>query len=264
MTLKLFVADDSPTIHKVIRLAFSDTDSVIECVTEGESALEAILVFRPDVVLADVCMPGVSGYELCSLIKSRHELSHTPVVLLAGTFEPFDEAEAVRVQYDACLTKPFNTSELVEVVRRLLGRHAMSQEIESDMPSNGVETKSTPDATVVGDKVWNARIPISRQSLESFLGSSRILDVFDAESASNAASLSETGKESTMPDSAENPPPPAVPVTPDFLSEEVLDTIVERVVKKMSSDVVSEIAWEIVPELSEILIRRSIEETRNP
>jgi CheY-like chemotaxis protein len=263
MTLKLFVADDSVTIQKVIGLAFSDTDTVIESVASGDSVLDAIRVFRPDVVLADVCMPGINGYEICAQIKEHPDLSHIPVVLLVGTFEPFDESEASRVRCDACLTKPFDTSELVDVVQKLVGRDTMSPEKESAATVHSGEPGVFPNAAALNDQVLNTRIPISRQSLDSFLGSNRVLDVFDAGAAANAErrleSLSASFKSvETECDSPQSPPA----VTADQLSEDILDAIVERVVKKMSAEIISEIAWEVVPELSEILIRRSIEEGR--
>lgn len=252
MTLKLFVADDSMTIQKVIGLAFNEADAVIESVTSGESALDAIRSFSPDIVLADVCMPGVNGYEICAQVNSDPELKNIPVVLLVGTFEPFDESEASRAGYAASMTKPFDTSELVDVVQKLVRRDTMLQENEADYSGKSEN-----------DVLWNARVPVSRQSLDSFLGSARVLDVFDAEAVADADRRFQSLPEPFVPENKEDSPsvePRAV--TADQLSEEVLDTIVERVVKKMSADVINEIAWEVVPELSEILIRHSIEEGR--
>src|SRR5215213_7201952 len=76
----------------------------------------------PDVVLADVVMPGPDGYELCERVKRDGRLAHVPVVLLVGTFEPFNEAEARRVGADTVLTKPFQSiRDLVSKVSSLLG-----------------------------------------------------------------------------------------------------------------------------------------------
>jgi CheY-like chemotaxis protein len=260
MTLKLFVADDSVTIQKVIGLAFSETGTVIESVTNGDAALDAIRAFSPDIVLADVCMPGVNGYELCALVKQHADFSHIPVVLLVGTFEPFDESEASRVGCDAHLTKPFDTSELVDVVQKLVGRNAMSPEKESEPVVDSGEPGKIPLASWISEKASRRRIPVSRRSVDSFLGSERVLDVFEAEAIASAEKKIQSG---SVPAGTEaGAPGPAVPfmLSKDQLSEEFLDAIAERVLKKMSTEVVSEIAWEVVPELSEILIRRSIEE----
>jgi CheY-like chemotaxis protein len=71
----------------------------------------------PDLVLADIFMPGKNGYELCEAIKDNSQFRNVPVVLLVGAFEPFDQAEARRVRADAHLTKPFESRTLVETVR---------------------------------------------------------------------------------------------------------------------------------------------------
>jgi CheY-like chemotaxis protein len=82
MTLRLLVADDSANTQRIIGLAFTDEDAIVECVSDGEKALEAARNFKPDVVLADTFMPGRSGYEICACIKEDPELASTAVVLL--------------------------------------------------------------------------------------------------------------------------------------------------------------------------------------
>jgi CheY-like chemotaxis protein len=259
MALKIFVVDDSVTIQKVIELTFEDTDTSIESVTNGDSVLDAILTSRPDVVLADVCMPGINGYEICKQIKHNSDLSHIPVILSVGTFEPFDESEASRVGYDARLTKPFDTFELMDVIRKLVGRNTMPQEKDSEKIVYSEQTAA------MNENVGNTRIPVSKQSIDSFLGSNRILDLFDESAVEKMDLKLESFSASFGSADKEDPSLPMSPVlTADQVPEEVLDMIVERVVQKMSADVINEIAWEIVPELSEILIKRSIEENRKP
>lgn len=124
MTLKLLVADDSVTIQKMVRLAFGAEDAEVEAVTSGEAALEALRRFRPDIVMADALMPGIGGYELCARIREEPEFSRLPVILLSGTFEPFDPQEAERVGADGHLSKPFDTSELIDRVHSLAGAAA--------------------------------------------------------------------------------------------------------------------------------------------
>src|SRR5687768_2198600 len=122
MTKKLLVADDSITIQKVVSLSFAGEDVVIHSVSNGDQALERIRAVMPDLVLADVFMPGRNGYEVCAAIKDDPNLRQIPVILLVGTFEPFDEAEATRVKSDGRLTKPFDTGEMVDLVHSLIDR----------------------------------------------------------------------------------------------------------------------------------------------
>lgn len=120
---KLLLADDSATIRKVVDLTFADEGFDVIAVADGDAALESVRSTRPDVVLADVHMPGLTGYEVCERLKKSADTNHIPVVLLVGSFEPFDEAEAVRVGADANLTKPFQSIKmLVETVDRLAPR----------------------------------------------------------------------------------------------------------------------------------------------
>ncbi len=113
---KLLLADDSPTIQKVVELTFADEGVEVISVGSGTEALEKLAETQPDVVLADAYMPLPNGYEICKFIKQNAELKHIPVMLLVGSFEPFDEAEARRVGADDILTKPFQS------IRRLIDR----------------------------------------------------------------------------------------------------------------------------------------------
>src|SRR5262249_40177261 len=76
------------------------------------------------IVLADVVMPGKSGYDVCAALKADPALAHIPVLLLTGTFETFDEDRAARVGADGHITKPFEAQALVELVSARLAKAA--------------------------------------------------------------------------------------------------------------------------------------------
>jgi len=119
---KLLLADDSLTIQKVVSLTFDDEQMEVTTVGSGAEALEKLDESLPDIILADVFMPEPNGYELCERIKRDERTRHIPVLLLVGTFEPFNEAEARRVGADEVLTKPFQSiRDLVNKVGGLLG-----------------------------------------------------------------------------------------------------------------------------------------------
>ncbi len=248
MRKKLLVADDSVTIQKVVSLTFAGEDIAIESVANGDLAIGRVKEFKPDLVLADVLMPGCTGYEVCARIKSDPELSRIPVVLIVGTFEPFDEAEAARVKCDAWLTKPFDTSELLRVVHSLMG-------IEPGELMPVSESARLADASDQGIPMPT----LSDRTLTSFLGDQRVLDLFGPENQPRI--LVPPGPSATMAAEYESVPRSA---SAGELSEETLNMIVERVVRRMSQDVIREIAWEVVPELSEQIIRRTLEEKNNP
>ncbi len=121
-TPKLLLADDSVTIRKVVELAFSDESVEVFVVADGEAAMLKFVEVQPDIVLVDVEMPGPNGYQICEMIKQDEATRHIPVLLLVGSFEPFDQDEAERVEADGFLTKPFHSvRDLVARVGDLLG-----------------------------------------------------------------------------------------------------------------------------------------------
>ncbi len=122
MPKKILLADDSLTIQKVVELTFSDSGYELVCVSNGQKALEHIQQDRPDLVLADVVMPEKNGYEVCEAIKSSPATARIPVILLSGTFEPFDRERAERIGADAIVSKPFDSQQLIAQVELLLDR----------------------------------------------------------------------------------------------------------------------------------------------
>jgi|GEM_PF-1177033 len=123
MGRKILLADDSVTIQKVVNLTFSDEGIDVVSVGNGDVALSRIEEERPDIVLADIFMPGKNGYEVCEYIKNNPQHAHIPVLLLVGAFEPFDQAEAKRVGADGHLTKPFESRALVSLVHSYLDKY---------------------------------------------------------------------------------------------------------------------------------------------
>ncbi len=122
MPHNLLLADDSVTIQRVIKLTFADEDVDVVAVGDGDQAVAAIEKAPPDIVLADVAMPGRTGYDVAQHIRTSPRLAHIPVVLLTGAFEPVDEARATEVGCDGVLAKPFEPEVVVSRVRELLTR----------------------------------------------------------------------------------------------------------------------------------------------
>jgi len=116
----LLLADDSVTIQKVVGISFASEDISLVTVDNGDDAIARARALHPDVILADVVMPGKSGYEVCEAIKADPALRHIPVLLLTGTFEAFDSERANRAGAAGHIAKPFEAQALVERVKRLL------------------------------------------------------------------------------------------------------------------------------------------------
>ncbi len=136
---KILLADDSVTIRKVVELTFADEGIDVVTVPDGDAAMIAFVADEPDLVIADVNMPGVDGYKICEIIKEDDTTRHIPVILLTGSFEPFDPGEASRVGANFYFTKPFQSiRELVEKVTDLLDTNAFE-------PASAPETEDIDD-----------------------------------------------------------------------------------------------------------------------
>ncbi len=131
----LVLAEDSPTIQKLVQLCFKSEDIEVHCFEDGTSTLEYLKTGPADVLLADVAIPGLDGYELCRAVKQNPETASTPVVLLVGVFDGFDVQRAEQVGYHCRLTKPLGALELVELVRKLL---------EAPIPHTGSAKSPSP------------------------------------------------------------------------------------------------------------------------
>src|SRR6201997_4950568 len=120
---KILVADDNSNIQKMVVLALKDQGIEVVAVGNGEAAVRKISDLKPDLVLADIFMPVRNGYEVCKFVKDDSALSHIPVILLVGAFDPLDEQEASRVGADGVLKKPFVPPDpLVSMVKAALAR----------------------------------------------------------------------------------------------------------------------------------------------
>src|SRR6266480_5550698 len=136
----LLLADDSVTIQRVIELTFADEDIQVIAVSDGDQAIQRLDASPPDIVLADIGMPGRNGYEVAQYIKQSPRLAHIPVVLLTGAFEPVDQARASEAGCDGVLAKPFEPQLVISRVKDLLGRSTQggsspAQAVEKSAPS---------------------------------------------------------------------------------------------------------------------------------
>ena len=137
----LLLADDSVTIQRVIELTFADEDVTVIAVSDGDQAIERLDAAPPDIVLADIGMPGKNGYEVALYIRNSPKLAHIPVVLLTGAFEPVDQARADHAGCDGVLAKPFEPQQVIGRVKELLARPKRPAEVPVPM----AESSSSPE-----------------------------------------------------------------------------------------------------------------------
>jgi CheY-like chemotaxis protein len=124
----LLLADDSVTIQRVIELTFAHEDVRVVSVSDGRRAVQWMDSEAPDIVLADVEVPDMDGYEVAAHVKQSPRLKNVPVLLLAGAFEPVDQERVRSLGCDGVLVKPFEPQQLVSRVKSLLDRKSGSSD----------------------------------------------------------------------------------------------------------------------------------------
>jgi CheY-like chemotaxis protein len=134
MRRTILLADDSTTIRRLVKQTFADENFRIAEVSNGDAAIKMLEEMRPSIVLTDIYMPGKNGYEVCAYIRNHPDLSSTPVILLVGAFDAFDEETAKECGATANITKPFEPGALIELVRSLLPREKEEEEPAVEQP----------------------------------------------------------------------------------------------------------------------------------
>src|SRR5919204_128793 len=119
MPKTLLLADDSRTIQQAVNMTFAGEDVKLITASDGEAALQAAKHSKPDLILADVAMPKLSGYELCQRVRGEASLKDVPVLLLGGP-APIDPAKAMAVGANGHMPKPFDSAKLIEHVKTIL------------------------------------------------------------------------------------------------------------------------------------------------
>jgi len=150
MRRTILLADDSPTIRRLVTQTFADGDFEIVSVSNGEAAIKKFDEVRPSVVLADIYMPGKNGYEVCSYIRNHPTLGTTPVVLLVGAFDAFDEENAKQAGATANITKPFEPGALTELVLSILPAEAAPPPAPQAAAAAVVAEKVPEDSDLLG------------------------------------------------------------------------------------------------------------------
>lgn len=171
MSTKILLADDSITIQKVIGIIFGSEEYSLTIVDNGKSALEKALEVSPDILLIDALMPGISGYEVCERVRATPELASKPILLLTGSFEPFDETKAKKCGADDFIAKPFESQQIIAKVTELCERSAFRaseaeilEEKATIMEPQIFEPPVTPvemipESAALPDNVWDAFTP---------------------------------------------------------------------------------------------------------
>jgi twitching motility two-component system response regulator PilG len=115
---RLLVVDDSPTVRKLVAMVMEKNGYQVTTAANGYEAADRLLKNLPDLILLDISMPGVDGYQVCKLIKGNRETADLPVIMLSGHGGFFDKIRGRMAGSTAYITKPFRPEALVKIVRQ--------------------------------------------------------------------------------------------------------------------------------------------------
>ncbi|MFI3172677.1 MAG: response regulator transcription factor [Eubacteriales bacterium] len=117
---KILIVDDDENIAELISLYLAKECFDTKCVHDGEEALQAFTSYEPNLVLLDLMLPGIDGYQVCREIRAK---SSTPIIMLSAKGEIFDKVLGLELGADDYMIKPFDTKELVARVKAVLRRY---------------------------------------------------------------------------------------------------------------------------------------------
>jgi CheY-like chemotaxis protein len=228
MRQTILLADDSPTIRRLVIHTFADADFKIVEVSNGDAAIKALEETKPHLVMADIYMPGKNGYEVCTYVRHHPALNATPVILLVGAFDAFDEERAKRSGATANITKPFEPGALIDLVKSVL-RAAAEQDTaqhETSAPPATSQPSTVPFEPVAAAGLTEKSPAVATDDDLLGLGS-----IFQEEPVTQPARS---------------------------MSEEEMDRIADRVIQKLSTQVIESIAWDIVPDITHKILREEL------
>lgn len=117
---KILIVEDEESLLKLESILLTTRGYKVSGVTDGLKAMEAIEKERPDLVLLDIMIPGIDGFEVCRRIKANPATASLPVIMLTAKKSSADQARGVESGADAYITKPFKSGKIIELVEGLL------------------------------------------------------------------------------------------------------------------------------------------------
>ncbi len=141
---RIMIVDDDENINELISLYLTKECFETKMVYDGESALRELSVFKPNLIILDLMLPGIDGYQVCREIRKTNNV---PIIMLSAKGETFDKVLGLELGADDYMIKPFETKELVARVKAVLRRYHMPQ----SATSNDISTQQCvqyPDLTI--------------------------------------------------------------------------------------------------------------------
>lgn len=247
MSYTVLLADDSLTTHRAMELTFAGQDIHVMSVADGEQALQRMRKMRPDILVAEVVLPRVDGYQLAEHVRRTPSLAGMPVLLLTGASDAIDEPRVLACGAAGIIVKPFEPEVVMKRVKNLLG---MSRKAGAVTPADRDRSAGVPAAPAVpaapdAPVAPGAPAPIAPEVAVSSV---------DVAAAFEALFAAEQGE----PLAAGQPDTPEA-VT---ISEELVERIAARVAERLSEGAYLDTITSIVTAVAERVVREEIARIR--
>jgi CheY-like chemotaxis protein len=273
---RVLLADDSITMQKVVELVLSGEGFDVISVANGEEALAAIRESHPDIVIADIEMPVLNGYQLSEKIKADPATRSIPVILLASAFDTLDEELTAASGADDTLVKPFESEDLLEKISALLYGRARQAESAEEAAEEVLEAEEVPGGQGE-EELWaveglDLAEEVEAEPIEEI--AEEAIEVAIPEREAPAPEQEAQPEERAAPAAEEGPPAGA---GGEDLSEVLREAALKRLDEMLGAvdlralllqalepsikDAVEKVLWEITPELVERLLRETLRET---
>jgi twitching motility two-component system response regulator PilG len=125
----VLVVDDSPTVRKIVQLTLQREHMQVLTAADGLSALAAVADASPDLILLDIMLPRMDGYNICQVIRKNLAYRDLPIIMLSGKDGLFDKMRGKLAGSSDYITKPFDSNDLVQTVKRYLAAPGVRERI---------------------------------------------------------------------------------------------------------------------------------------
>ena len=120
---KILVVDDEPDVASLLSLLLKSQGYNVISAGDGQEALEKARTEKPDLMLLDVMLPKLDGYKVARMLKFDENFRHMPIIMLTAKIQEKDKSTGLEMGADAYVSKPFNTPELLEMIKETLAKH---------------------------------------------------------------------------------------------------------------------------------------------
>lgn len=119
---KILIVEDEESLLKLESILLTSKGYSVTGVADAVSALEQVIVIKPDLIVLDIMLPGMDGFEVCRIIKQNPETAHIPVMMLTAKKSSQDCERGMAAGASAYVTKPFKSAKIIEIIQELLSQ----------------------------------------------------------------------------------------------------------------------------------------------